>query len=89
VGDVGFNLLTAGSYIDNKARLNVEMGYFTVLHVSLGAKFGNLRAKDSNAFYKQLIIKENQEGTFSTPKLYHYVLLFYKSDASQKICSMT
>ena len=32
------------------------MGYLTVLHVSSGAKFGDLRAKDSNAFRKRLIV---------------------------------
>ena len=29
---------------------NIEMGYLTVLHVRLGAKIGDLHAKDSNSF---------------------------------------
>ena len=33
------------------------MGYLTVLHVRLGAKIGDLHAKDSNAFCKQQIAK--------------------------------
>ena len=28
----------------------MEMGYLTVLHVSLGAKIGDLHAKDSHSF---------------------------------------
>jgi hypothetical protein len=32
------------------------MGYLTVLHVRLGAKIGDLHAKDSNAFRKRLIL---------------------------------
>jgi hypothetical protein len=43
------------SYVDNKARLMPKMGYLTVLHVRLGAKFGDLHAKDSSLFCKRLI----------------------------------
>ena len=43
--------------MDNKARFNMEMGYLMVLHVRLGANFGNLHAKDSNAFCKRQIHK--------------------------------
>ena len=35
---------------------NVEIGYLMVLHVKLGANFGDLRAKDSNAFRKRQIL---------------------------------
>jgi len=31
------------------------MGYLTVLHVSLGAKFGDLHAKDSHSFHNEQI----------------------------------
>ena len=50
-------LLTVGSYIDNKAHLTWEMGYFTVLHVRFGAKFGDLHAKDSSSFCTQQMTK--------------------------------
>ena len=33
----------------------MEMGYLTVSQVRLGAKIGDARAKDSNAFRKRLI----------------------------------
>ena len=33
----------------------MEMGYLTVLHVRLGAKIGDLHAKDSNSFRNRLI----------------------------------
>jgi hypothetical protein len=33
----------------------MEMGYLTVLHVRLGAKIGDLHAKDSHSFRKRLI----------------------------------
>jgi hypothetical protein len=32
------------------------MGYLTVLHVRLGANFGDLHAKDSHLFCKRLIL---------------------------------
>jgi len=35
----------------------MEMGYLTVLHVRLGAKIGDLHAKDSNAFCKRQIVE--------------------------------
>ena len=52
------------SYINNKARLTWKMGYLTILHVRLGAKIGDLRAKDSSAFCKRLIpvTLENYSG---------------------------
>ena len=34
----------------------MEMGYLTVLHVGLGAKIGDLHAKDSNSFRNRLIV---------------------------------
>ena len=34
----------------------MEMGYLTVSQVRLGAKIGDARAKDSNAFRKRLIL---------------------------------
>jgi len=33
----------------------LKIGCLTVLHVRLGAKFGDLHAKDSSLFCKQLI----------------------------------
>ena len=33
----------------------MEMGYLTVLHVRLGAKIGDLHAKDSNSFRNKLM----------------------------------
>ena len=33
----------------------MEMAYLIVLHVGLGAKIGDLHAKDSNSFCKRLI----------------------------------
>ena len=34
----------------------MEMGYLTVLHVRLGAKIGNLHAKDSHSFRNEQIL---------------------------------
>ena len=34
----------------------MEIGYLTVSQVRLGAKIGDARAKDSNAFCKRLIL---------------------------------
>jgi hypothetical protein len=34
----------------------VEMGYLTVLYVRLGAKIGDLHAKDSNSFRNRLML---------------------------------
>ena len=45
--------------------LNVEMGYFTVSHVRLGAKFGDLHAKDFYSFCKQLMLRHNSVGAES------------------------
>ena len=44
----------------------MEMGYLTVLQVRLGAKIGDLHAKDSNAFRKRLI-----HDSISHNKAYH------------------
>ena len=33
----------------------MEIGYFMVVHIRLGAKIGDLHAKDSNSFCKRLI----------------------------------
>ena len=46
----------AGSYVDNKAHLMWGMGYLAGLHVRLGAKIGDLHAKDSSLFRKRLIL---------------------------------
>lgn len=42
-------------YINNSA-FNVGMGYLTVLQVMLGAKIGDLHAKDSNLFRNRLMV---------------------------------
>ena len=38
----------------------MEMGYLTVLHVGLGAKIGDLHAKDSHSFCNRLIYYYNR-----------------------------
>jgi hypothetical protein len=47
----------------------VEMGYLTVLHVGLGAKIGDLYAKDSNSFRNRLITTKT---SYSLLSIYMY-----------------
>ena len=51
----------------------MEMGYLTALHVRLGAKFGDLHAKDSHSFRNRLITSTPSYGgplrSQATPQL--------------------
>ena len=49
----------------------MEMGYLTVLHVSLGAKFGDLHAKDSHSFCNRLILIHFVLGVSHARRLSH------------------
>jgi len=49
------NFITTPSFSVTMPSCEPEMGYLTVLHVSLGAKIGDLHAKDSHSFRKRQI----------------------------------
>ncbi len=78
----------ARSYVDNKACLMWEIGYFMVLQVRLGAKIGDWHAKDFNAFRKRLIEppdKGRRGHTFSHTERAS-VATIYLSDRMHWIC---
>ena len=50
----------------------MEMGYLMVLHVRLGAKFGDLHAKDSHSFRKRLIKPTAKALAVSKPMAIFY-----------------
>jgi hypothetical protein len=63
----------------------MEIDYLTVLYIRLGAKIGDLHAKDSNAFYKQQIVvcESATKIKLSEPHTQHRLLVssLYKSYA--------
>ena len=45
----------------------MEMGYLTVLHVGLGAKIGDLHAKDSKSFCNRLMRARARSARTNSP----------------------
>jgi len=65
------------------------MGYLTVLHVRLGAKIGDLHAKDSNSFRNRVIVPMAGINIQVSGKLVTQLLLFFKTKSMGDVSSIS